>query len=89
MTGAAALPRRNGELVFEAPWQGRAFGMALTVVDRLGLPWAEFQRRLIDEIAAHPDATYWDSWLAALERLVIDRRLLSGEELERARRMDR
>ena len=25
MTGAAALPRRNGELVFEAPWQGRAF----------------------------------------------------------------
>ena len=86
MTGAAALPRRNGELVFEAPWQGRAFGMALGVIERLGLPWTEFQRRLIDEIAAHPDAPYWDSWLAALERLVIDQRLLSGEELERARR---
>jgi nitrile hydratase accessory protein len=85
MTGAAALPRRNGELVFEAPWQGRAFGMALTVVKRLGLPWVEFQRRLIDEIAAHPDAAYWDSWLGALERLVIDRSLVSGEELERAR----
>lgn len=87
MTGAAALPRRNGELVFEAPWQGRAFGMALTVIERLGLPWAEFQRRLIDEIATHPDAAYWDSWLAALERLAIDRSLVSGEELERARRM--
>jgi nitrile hydratase accessory protein len=87
MTGAAALPRRNGELVFEAPWQGRAFGMALTVVERLGLPWVEFQRRLIDEIAAHPDAAYWDSWLAALERLVIDRSLVSGEELERTRAM--
>jgi nitrile hydratase accessory protein len=86
MTGPAALPRRNGELVFEAPWQGRAFGMALGVIARLGLPWTEFQRRLIDEIAAHPDAPYWDSWLAALERLVIDQRLLSGEELERARR---
>jgi nitrile hydratase accessory protein len=87
MTGAAALPRRNGELVFEAPWQGRAFGMALTVIERLGLPWAEFQRRLIDEIATNPDAAYWDSWLAALERLAIDRSLVSGEELERARRM--
>ena len=36
MSGPAALPRRNGELVFEAPWQGRAFGMALAVVERLG-----------------------------------------------------
>ena len=87
MTGAAALPRRNGELVFEAPWQGRAFGMALTLVERLGLPWAEFQRRLIDEIATHPDTAYWDSWLAALERLAIDRSLVSGEELERALRI--
>ena len=87
MTGAAALPRRNGELVFEAPWQGRAFGMALTLVAGLGLPWAEFQRRLIDEIATHPDTAYWDSWLAALERLAIDRSLVSGEELERALRI--
>ena len=22
------LPRRNGELVFEAPWESRAFGLA-------------------------------------------------------------
>jgi nitrile hydratase accessory protein len=85
MTGAAALPRRNGELVFEAPWQGRAFGMALTVVDRLALPWAEFQRRLIDAIGTHPDAPYWDCWLAALERLVVDHGLLSDEELEQTR----
>src|SRR5262249_28478574 len=54
MTGAAALPRRNGELVFEAPWQGRALGMALAVIERLGLPWTEFQRRLIEEIGARP-----------------------------------
>ena len=40
MSGPAALPRRNGELVFEAPWQGRVFGMALAVVERLGVPWA-------------------------------------------------
>ena len=68
MTGAAALPRRNGELVFDAPWQGRVFGMALALVERLGLAWTEFQQRLIREIAAHPDTPYYQCWLAALER---------------------
>lgn len=86
MTGAAALPRRNGELVFEAPWQGRIFGMALAVVRRLGVDWSEFQRRLIAAIAAAPDAPYYDSWLAALERLVLDHGLIVADELERARR---
>ena len=44
MTGAAALPRRNGELVFDAPWQGRAFGLALALVQRLGLEWSTSRR---------------------------------------------
>ena len=83
MSGPAALPRRNGELVFEAPWQGRVFGMALAVVERLGVPWAEFQRRLMAEIAAHPDAPYYDSWLAALERLVLEHGLATAEQLGR------
>jgi len=81
MSGPAALPRRNGELVFEAPWQGRVFGMALAVVERLGVPWAGFQRRLIAEIAAHPDAPYYDAWLAALERLVLEHGLVTADEL--------
>ena len=51
MTAAAAPPRRNGELVFDAPWQGRAFGMALGVVKHLGLEWGAFQQRLISAIA--------------------------------------
>jgi nitrile hydratase accessory protein len=83
MTGPAALPRRNGELVFEAPWQGRALGMALAVVQGLGLPWSEFQRRLIETIAARPHAPYWDAWLIALERLAVERGAVSREELER------
>jgi nitrile hydratase accessory protein len=81
MSGPAALPRRNGELVFEAPWQGRAFGMALGVVRRLGIPWREFQQRLIAEIGAHPDAPYYECWLAALERLVVERGVASPAEL--------
>ena len=43
MTGASlddeSLPRDNGELVFEAPWQARALAIAVALVERLGLPW--------------------------------------------------
>lgn len=82
--GPAAPPRRNGELVFEAPWQGRAFGMALAVVERLSLPWSEFQRHLIAAIAARPDAPYYDCWVAALEALLVERGVVSTEAITQA-----
>ena len=34
MAGPEALPRKNGELVFEAPWEGRAFGLAVALSDQ-------------------------------------------------------
>jgi len=85
MRGAAAPPRRNGELVFDAPWQGRAFGMAVGIVERLGLEWKAFQERLIAAIAAHPEAPYYDCWVAALEQLVLDYSAVTAEELNAAR----
>ncbi len=38
--GYAPLPRANGELVFDEVWHGRALGMGVVVLERLGLPWA-------------------------------------------------
>jgi len=81
MTGPAAPPRRNGELVFEEPWQGRAFGMAIAVVEQLGLQWRDFQQRLIAAIAAEPERPYYDSWVAALEQLLFDYGVVRPEEL--------
>ena len=52
MDGPTALPRDNGEIIFSAPWEARAFALAVAVVDRLDLPWDAFRSRLIDEIAA-------------------------------------
>ncbi len=71
------LPRDNGELVFEEPWQGRALGMAVVVLQRTGLPWAEFRRHLAAAIAAHPPGrespatAYYTAWLDALEAVVV------------------
>ena len=72
MGGPAALPRANGEIVFEAPWQGRVLGLAVGLVQHLGLDWDEFRRRLIAAIAADPERPYWDSWTTALESLVAE-----------------
>jgi nitrile hydratase accessory protein len=72
MVGAAALPRQNGDLVFEAPWEGRAFGMAVNLARSLGIDWEEFRRRLIDAIADEPERPYFESWVVALEALAVD-----------------
>jgi nitrile hydratase accessory protein len=68
------LPRRNGELVFEAPWEGRAFGLAAAYVEASGVGWAAFRAHLIAAIADLPAGTpYYEAWVEALERLVADR----------------
>jgi nitrile hydratase accessory protein len=77
------LPRDNGELVFEEPWQGRALGMGVIALERTGAPWSEFRRHLAAAIAARSadegesEATaYYASWLDALELLLVERGLL-------------
>ena len=76
----APLPRENGELVFEEPWQGRALGMGVVVLERLAIPWAEFRDHLVAAIQqhpAHPDESaataYYAAWLEALDRLLTAR----------------
>ena len=76
-----AVPRKNGELVFEAPWEGRVFGMAVALSDDQLYAWDDFRDRLVAEIAAaeaHGDASgYYERWLASFERLLLDTRRAS------------
>ena len=88
LTGPAAPPLANGELVFEAPWESRAFGMAHALVRQGAFTWDEFRACLIDELArrdqhARPEDpfVYYEHWLRALERLSAERALCPTEEL--------
>jgi nitrile hydratase accessory protein len=83
MEGAAALPRRNGELVFEAPWQSRIFGATVAMHEAGLFEWREFQGRLIEEIARQDSEDYYRRWLTAFERLLVERGLLGRDEIER------
>jgi len=65
------LPRRNGELAFDAPWQSTVFALAAAVVDHaFGGDREPFRKQLVQAIAADPGRPYWESWTVALEALV-------------------
>ncbi len=90
MSGAAALPRKNGELVFETPWESQAFGMAIALSNRGHYDWEEFRQQLISQIGDWERSdederavwNYYRHWLASFEALVKERGLLSEEEID-------
>ncbi len=87
MEGRLAIPRQNGEPTFEAPWESRAFGMAVVLHEKELYPWRDFSQTLASEIAdaeAHGSASsYYERWYATLEKLVIAKGLLSSEDINR------
>ena len=82
-----ALPRRNGELVFGAPWEARAFGMAVALNDGGIYAWRDFSQRLAAETTtAERQGTftpYYERWLTTLEQLALAKGLVTPEELQR------
>ena len=79
-------PRRNGELVFAAPWEGRAFGMAVALHEQQLYPWDEFRERLIAAISAadqrEDQSGYYARWLAAFESLLAEKGIVTRDELD-------
>src|SRR5215470_14295547 len=81
-----ALPRKNGELVFAAPWEARAFGIAVVLNEAGVYPWRDFSQGLAAETAAADQhgvpVSYYERWLETLTKLAIARDLVTSEELE-------
>ena len=79
------LPRDEEGPVFAAPWEAQAFAMAVELNARGAFTWKEWSEALGREIAAgtagDDGSRYYEHWLAALERLVTEKRLTSGPEL--------
>ena len=86
MEGSEALPRKNGELVFDALWEGRVFGMAVALNDQGVYPWREFRDALVERIAeadaSENSSSYYERFLAAFERLALAKGLVTPDELD-------
>jgi len=90
MTGQTALPRKNGELVFQSPWESKIFGMAIVMHENGLYDWEEFRKLLIHQInewqseptANRGDWNYYERWISSLEELLVNKRIITRKELE-------
>jgi nitrile hydratase accessory protein len=85
--GPGAPPRSNGELVFAAPWESRAFGLAMALHDAGTIDWEDFRRELIAAVGGWEREgdecwSYYRCWLTALERVLAGRGVVGAGELE-------
>ncbi len=90
LTTLPPLPRDAEGPVFAAPWEAQAFAMTLRLYEQGHFAWTEWAARLAAEIRharerGDPDVgtTYYEHWLAALEKLVADKGFLGADELAR------
>ena len=82
------MPGGGGdERMFSAPWELRAFALAVAAFHSGQFQWAEFQQQLIASIQEwesgdRSDAwSYYERWLDALENVLADKGSLTGEAL--------
>jgi cobaltochelatase CobN len=86
VAATAGVPRKNGELVFDAPWQARVFGMAVALSEESRYDWEEFRQELIRAVAETEARDgpfeYYEAWLLAFERVLGRKGLVAPAELD-------
>ena len=77
------LPCDSQGPVFAEPWQAQVFAITLALHERGVFAWTEWASYLSEAIKAaqaggDPDTgeTYYQHWLAALERMLLDKRVV-------------
>jgi nitrile hydratase accessory protein len=85
-----SIPRDDAGPVFREPWEAQAFAMALALHARGLFTWSEWAAALAQEIGRAQEAgdsdsgdTYYQHWLAALERLVAEKGIAGADLLAR------
>ena len=82
LEGPVSPPRNNGEIVFNAPWERRVFGLTVTLCRSQAFEWERFRRRLIARISADDARPYWENWAAALEDVLAGTATVTQAELD-------
>jgi len=88
LTELPALPHDEAGPVFAEPWQASAFALTVSLSHQGHFTWKEWAATLGEELKAsaargEPDdgSYYYHCWLAALERLVVEKGLSETAEL--------
>ena len=82
-------PRANAKLCFAENWERQAFGVALALSKAGHFDWEDFRQNLITAIGEWENShslddaswSYYERWLTALERVVMEAELVTADEL--------
>jgi nitrile hydratase accessory protein len=79
--GFGPLPGRDDELNFHAAWEARAFAIVRSLIHNGEFTWDEF-RHAIERMDAgdYFASGYYERWTDAVERLCVEKGLLSEDE---------
>ncbi len=87
------LPRDEEGPVFAEPWQAQAFAMAVQLSADGHFTWTEWTIALGEQLQAavrrgEPDdgSRYYEHWIAALEHLVVDKKLTNLTALNKRKK---
>jgi nitrile hydratase accessory protein len=72
----------DDEPVFNEPWEAQAFALTLNLHERRQFTWDEWAAALSEQIHCGIERDYYRHWLAALETLVAEKRLMSVGDIE-------
>ena len=88
MQANPGLPTDSQGPVFHEPWQAQAFAMTLALHEKGLFAWGEWAAMLGETIkaaqaAGDPDTgeTYYNHWLATLERMVAEKSVTTLDDL--------
>ena len=77
------------EPVFEEPWEAQAFALVLRLAEQGLFQWSEWTAALTTEISQAKGRgeqdlgdTYYHYWLAALEKLLLEKSVLDSEAVK-------
>ena len=95
----ARQPRDSEGPVFREPWEASAFAMVVKLHEGGHFDWSEWVKALSQELAKDGDgkdepiaindesaADYYKHWLEALEKIAVEKALLSKEAIDERHR---
>ncbi|MBV8775500.1 MAG: nitrile hydratase accessory protein [Deltaproteobacteria bacterium] len=90
LTQLAVTAKLDPARLFSAPWEARAFAIAIKLEQAGAFKWSDFRERLIEEVrrgdasqsadSLHTANHYHEHFLRALERIIDEKGLLQNSD---------
>lgn len=82
---APQIPKDEGGIIFNAPWEGRAFALVVNLHKAGTFEWEDWVKTFSDEIAkvetgSGPQQSYYECWVAALQKILVKNDVMTDPE---------